>query len=103
MILLKMRCTLPHHSYRRRKLVVAGRREVVPACAICDFSIFINAPATALRERLVGASWREGYRWQTQMPFMTVPRAECSPGAGRESACKFDLNDTATGEYHLVD
>ncbi len=35
MILLKMRCTLPHHSSSSsKKLVVAGRREVVPACAI---------------------------------------------------------------------
>ena len=46
----------------------------------CDFSIFIKAPASALRERLVGRNWREGYRWQTQKPFMTVPTGRMFAG-----------------------
>jgi len=46
----------------------------------CDFSILSTRQLLRCRNDWWGASWREGYRWQTQKPFMTVPMGRMFAG-----------------------
>ncbi|EFJ8096535.1 TPA: nucleoside/nucleotide kinase family protein [Escherichia coli] len=70
----------------------------------CDFSIFINAPATALRERLVGRKLAggvsladaEAFYYRTDGPNVRRVLEESLPA-------NLTLMMTATGEYRLVD
>ena len=75
MILLKMRCTLPHHSSSSKETGCCWMMKSGAGLAsFCDFSIFINAPASnSCGSAWLVVKWREGYRGKTQKLFMPEP------------------------------
>ncbi len=98
MILLKMRCTLPHHSSSSKETGCCWTTR-----SGASSRNFVISRSLSTRQLLRcgndwwGASWREGYRWQTQMPFMTVPMGRMFAGCWKRVACKFELNDDRYG------
>ena len=70
----------------------------------CDFSIFINAPATALRERLVGRKLAGGLSLADAEDFYDRTDGPNVRRVLEESLpANLTLMMTATGEYRLVD
>ena len=70
----------------------------------CDFSIFINAPATALRERLVGRKLAGGLSLADAEAFYDRTDGPNVRRVLEESLpANLTLMMTATGEYRLVD
>lgn len=70
----------------------------------CDFSIFINAPATALRERLVGRKLAGGVSLADAEAFYDRTDGPNVRRVLEESLpANLTLMMTATGEYRLVD
>lgn len=81
MILLKMRCTLPHHSSSSKETGCCWTTR-----SGASLRNFVISRSLSTRQLLRcgsvwwGASWREGYRWQMQKPFMTVPTGRMFAG-----------------------
>lgn len=81
MILLKMRCTLPHHSSSSKETGCCWTTR-----SGASLRNFVISRSLSTRQLLRcgndwwGASWREGYRWQTLKPFMNVPTAQMFAG-----------------------
>ena len=63
----------------------------------CDFSIFINAPATALRERLMGRKLAGGLSLTDAEAFYDRTDGPNVRRVLEESLPKFDLNDDRYG------
>lgn len=81
MILLKMRCTLPHHSSSSKETGCCWTTR--SGASLRNFVIsrsLSKLPHLRCGSVWWGASWREGYRWQTQKPFMTVPTGRMFAG-----------------------
>ncbi len=81
MILLKMRCTLPHHSSSSKETGCCWTTR-----SGASLRNFVISRSLSMRQLLRcgndwwGASWREGYRWQTQKLFITVPTGRMFAG-----------------------
>lgn len=81
MILLKMRCTLPHHSSSSKETGCCWTTR-----SGASLRNFVISRSLSTRQLLRcgsvwwGASWREGYRWQMQKPFITVPTGRMFAG-----------------------
>lgn len=70
MILLKMRCTLPHHSSSSKETGCCWTTR--SGASLRNFVIsrsLSKLPHLRCGSVWWGASWREGYRWQTQKPL----------------------------------
>lgn len=70
MILLKMRCTLPHHSSSSKETGCCWMMK--SGASLRNFVIsrsLSKLPHLRCGSVWWGASWREGYRWQTQKPL----------------------------------
>ncbi len=104
MILLKMRCTLPHHSSSSKETGCCWTTR--SGASLRNFvisSIFINAPATALRERLVGRKLAGGVSLADAEAFYDRTDGPNVRRVLKSLPANLTLMMTATGEYRLVD
>ena len=105
MILLKMRCTLPHHSSSSKETgcLLLDDEKWLELASFCDFSIFIHAPAQILRERLISRKIAGGLTRQVAEAFYARtdgPNVERVLMNSRQANLIVEM--TEEGRYHFT-